>query len=137
MLEDNLGEKLINAKCITTDSASAYQDFCSNHDIKLQTVLSGFHNNGTTNIAEINGVHSQLETWLSKFRRISIRHLQEYLDWFVYIFVMKKRFNLNKPKTESYRNIVLNYNYIKSKDIFSVDIPIDLNVAYAEYMHQS
>lgn len=137
MLEDNLGEKLINPKCITTDSASAYQDFCSNHNIKLQAIPSGFHSNGTTNIAEINGVHSQLETWLSKFRGISIRHLQEYLDWFVYIFVMKKRFNLNKLKTESYRNIVLNDNYIKSNKIFSIDIPIDLNVAYAEYIHQS
>ena len=133
MLKDSLGQKLNNAKSVTADSASAYQEFCKNHNLKLQTVPSGFHSNGRINIAEINGVHSQLETWLSKFRGVSTRHLQEYLNWFTYIFIMKKRFNLSKLKTESYCNIVLDNNYIKSNHIFSIDMPIDLNIAYAEY----
>ncbi len=50
---------------------------------------------------------------------------------------MKKRFNLSKLKTESYCNIVLDNNYVKSNKIFSIDMPIDLNVAYAEYINQS
>ena len=50
---------------------------------------------------------------------------------------MRKRFNLSKLKTESYSNIVVNNNYIKSTDIFKVNFPIDLNVAYAEYKNQS
>ena len=137
MLEKSLGKKLNNAKSINADSASAYQDFCKKHNLKLQAVPSGFHSNGHINIAEINGVHSQLETWLSKFRGISTRHFQEYLNWFTYIFIMKKRFNLNKLKTESYSNIVINTNYIKSNKLFSIDMPIDLNVAYAEYANQS
>lgn len=112
-------------------------EFCSNYNIELQAIPSGFHSNGILNIAEINGIHSQLETWISKFRGVSIRHLQEYLDWFVYIFTMKKRFRLNKVKTESYRNIILNNNYIKSNDIFTIQMPIDLNIAYGEYQNQS
>lgn len=137
MIESSIGDKIENVKTLTSDSASAYQKFCNAHNIILQNVPSGFHSDGVINIAEINGVHSQLETWLSKFRGVSIRHLQEYLDWFVYIFIMKKRFRLNKLKTESYCNIVLDDNYIKSKDIFSIEIPIDLNVAYKEYQNQS
>ena len=137
MLENSLGKKLENAKSINADSASAYQDFCSNHNLRLQAVPSGFHSNGQINIAEINGVHSQLETWLSKFRGVSTRHLQEYLNWFTYIFIMKKRFNLNKIKTESYSNIVINNNYINSNKIFSIDMPIDLNLAYVAYANQS
>ena len=137
MLEDSLGHKLNNAKSVNADSASAYQDFCKNHNLKLQTVPSGFHSNGRINIAEINGVHFQLETWFSKFRGVSTRHLQEYLNWFTYIFIMRKRFNLNKLKTESYCNIVLDNNYVKSNKIFSIDMPINLNVAYAEYINQS
>ena len=50
---------------------------------------------------------------------------------------MKKRFLLNKIKTESYSKILINNNYIKSKDILNVEMPIDLNVAYAEYINQS
>ena len=50
---------------------------------------------------------------------------------------MKKRFLLNKIKTESYSKIIIDNNYIKTKDIFSIKMPIDLNTAYAEYINQS
>ena len=137
MLKNSLGVKLDNAKSISADSASAYQEFCSENKLVLNAIPSGFHSNDTFNISEINGIHSQLETWLSKFRGVSTRHLQEYLDWFVYIFTMKKRFLLSKIKTESYSKILIDNNYIKSKDIFNIEMPIDLNVAYAEYINQS
>lgn len=137
MLNNSLGKKLKNAKSINADSASAYQDFCKNHKLVLNAIPSGFHSDGIFNISEINGVHSQLETWLRKFRGVSTRHFQEYLDWFVYIFTMKKRFLLNKIKTESYSKLLIDDNYIKSKDIFNIKMPIDLNIAYSEYINQS
>lgn len=137
MLNDSLGQKLNNAKSINADSASAYQEFCQNNQLILNAIPSGFHSDGIYNISEINGIHSQLETWLKKFRGVSTRHLQEYLDWFVYIFTMKKRFMVNKIKTESYTNIIIDNNYIKAKDIFHIKMPIDLNIAYAEYINQS
>lgn len=137
MLKNSLGQKLDNAKSISADSASAYQDFCKEYNLVLNAIPSGFHSDGLFNISEINGVHSQLETWLNRFRGVSTRHLQEYLDWFVYIFIMKKRFMLSKIKTESYSKLIIDDNYIKSSDIFNVEMPIDLNVAYAEFLNQS
>lgn len=137
MLKESLGEKLNNAKSIIADSASAYQKFCKEYKLTLNAIPSGFHSDGVFNISEINGIHSQLEVWLKKFRGISTRHLQKYLDWFVYIFTMKKRFLLNKIKTESYSTLLIDNNYIKSKDIFKTNMPINLNVAYAEYINQS
>ena len=137
MLENALGNKVENVDYFNTDSASAYQKFCKNHNIKLNAIPSGQHSNGNINISRINGIHSQLETWLSKFRGVSIRHLQEYLDWFVFIYTMKRKFSLSKVKTESYNTIVLDNNYIKSNDIFKISLPIDINEAYSEYAHQS
>ena len=137
MLKESLGQKLNNAKSINADSASAYQNFCENNRLILNAIPSGFHSDGIYNISEINGIHSQLETWLCRFRGVSTRHLQEYLDWFVYIFTMKKRSLLNKIKTESYSKLLTGNNYIKSKNIFKIKMPIDLNVAYAEYFNQS
>lgn len=137
MLKESLGQKLDNAKSINADSASAYQDFCKDNQLILNAIPSGFHSNDIFNISEINGIHSQLETWFSKFRGVSTRHLQEYLDWFVYIFTMKKRFMLSKIKTESYSKLLIDSNYIKSNNIFNIKMPIDLNVAYAEYLNQS
>ncbi len=101
---------------ISADSASAYQEFCKDNRLLLNAIPSGFHCDGVFNISEINGVHSQLESWFSRFRGVSARHLQEYLDWFVYIFTMKKRFMLNKIKTESYSNLLIDSNYIKSNE---------------------
>ena len=124
MLKEFLGKKLQNAKSINADSASAYQEFCKENNLILNAIPSGCHNNGIFSISEINGVHSQLETWLNKFKGVSTRHLQEYLDWFVYIFTMKKRFLLNRIKTESYSNIIIDNNYIKSNDIFNIQMPI-------------
>lgn len=137
MLECALDNKVENVNNFNTDSATAYRKFCKKHKIKLNTVPSGKHSNGNINISKINGIHSQLETWLSKFKGVSTRHLQEYLDWFVFIYTMKKRFSLNKIKTESYNTIVLDNNYIKANDIIKRKMPIDLNVAYSEYQHQS
>ena len=137
MLKNSLGQKLGNAKSVNADSASAYQDFCKEYDLILNAIPSGFHSDGIFNISEINGIHSQLETWLSKFKGVSTRHLQEYLDWFVYIFTMKKRFMLSKIKTESYSNLLIDDNYINAKDIPHVEMPINLNIAYAEYINQS
>lgn len=137
MLNNSLGQKMINAVSINADSASAYQEFCKINNVILNAIPSGFHSNGIFNISEINGVHSQLEHWLNKFRGVSTRHFQEYLDWFVYIFTMKKRFTLNKIKTESYSNIIVDNDYIKSGALFKMAMPIDLNIAYSEYNNQS
>ena len=82
MLENAPGNKVNKVDNLNADSASAYQKFCKNHSITLNAIPSGKHNNGNINISKINGIHSQLETWLSKFKGVSIRHLQEYLDWF-------------------------------------------------------
>ena len=137
MLENVLYNRVDDVDNFNADSATAYQKFCKKHNIKLNAIPSGKHSEGNVNISKINGIHSQIETWLSDFRGVSIRHLQEYLDWFVFIFTMKRKFNLNKIKTESYNTILLDDNYIKSSDIFKKELPIDLNIAYSEFQHQS
>ena len=137
MLENALNNRVENVDNFNTDSASAYQKFCKNHNINLNAIPSGKHSEGNINISKINGIHSQIETWLTDFRGVSIRHLQEYLDWFVFIYTMKRKFSLNKIKTESYNTILLDDNYIKSNDILKKTLPIDLNIAYSEFQHQS
>ena len=44
---------------------------------------------------------------------------------------------LSKIKTESYSNLLIDDNYINVKDISHVEMPINLNIAYAEYINQS
>ena len=44
---------------------------------------------------------------------------------------------LSKIKIESYSNLLIDNNYINIKDIFHIEMPINLNVAYAGYINQS
>jgi transposase-like protein len=136
MLENQLGSQINNVTSLTADSASAYQQFCKDHNIELSAIPSSFHSNDLKNLSEINGIHSQLEVWLTKFRGVSTRHLQDYLNWFNYIFTMKKKYSLKTLKTNSYKNIIVNDNYIETSSICSMIMPIDLKVAYAEYQNQ-
>ena len=44
---------------------------------------------------------------------------------------------INMEMNMVYSKILIDKNYIKSKDIFNIKMPIDLNIAYAEYLNQS
>lgn len=137
MLEKCIGDKVEEVKEFTTDSATAYIEFCNKHNIKLKSIPSGFYSDGIENLSEINNVHSQLTTWLSKFRGISTRHLQSYLNWFSYVFMMLKKFEIGSLKIKNYKDILLNNSHIKSIDICKSPLLIDPMVAYAEYHNQS
>lgn len=62
MLENALGQKVDDVNNFNTDSASAYQKFCKNHNIVLNAIPSGKHSKNDINISKINNIHSQLET---------------------------------------------------------------------------
>lgn len=131
MFEKCLGKKIKKVKELVADGASGYQKFCKKHLIKLYDIPSGYYTDEYFhNLADINNVHSQLATWLSKFKGVSIRHLQEYLDWFVFIFTMKKRFELRELKIESYKKIIVNNTYMKSSAVCKKDLPIDLSFSF-------
>lgn len=137
MLEKCLGEKTENISSITTDSASAYIKFCEDRNIILHRIPSGSYNNGCENLAEINNAHSQLSSWLTKFRGVSTRHFQNYLNWFTYLFIMSKKFELDDLKIENYKTIILKEKHITSMNICKRNMPIDPKIAYAEYNYQS
>lgn len=134
MLDEQLTTKIAPKSVLTTDSASAYRKFCDKN-LLLHNIIPSrkYVDNCGHNLAEINGVHSQLEIWLSKFHGVSTRHLQAYLDWFAYIFMMLKRFEHECLEFEMCKNIILDHNYIKTSQISKKEMPIDLYQAYGEF----
>ncbi len=53
------------------------------------------------------------------------------------VFIMKKRFKLDKLKTEPYSKIIIDNNYIKTNNICSVNVPMNLDIAYDKYKNPS
>ena len=134
MIDDTMGDFVVKGSLLITDSKSSYIEFCKKKNLQLEQIPSGSHNTENyNNIQELNGIHSQLNTWLAKFNGVSTRHLQGYLDWFSYIFMLSKMYEEEDLKIEIYKDIIINSKYIKTTEICKKDIPVDLAIAYEEY----
>ena len=122
-----------NSKMVT-DSKSSYIKFCEDNKIPLSQIPSNFYiTEDNKNLANINNFHSQLEIWLAKFKGVSNKHLQEYLNWFSYVFTMKRKFEAKKLELEMYKKLVSSNSYINVDEIFKKEYCIDLYAAYGEY----
>ena len=133
-VEKSLGSKLVDATYLITDCRSAYNSFAKNHNLKLEQIKSTtYKNDNGFTLSEINGLHSNFFGFMSKFRGVSIKHLQGYIDWFIY----KKYIDytveiLNHPKEMLYYSIKQK-GYITIKNIYNAPFPFDITIAYADY----
>lgn len=136
MLKDTFNKRVEKASTFITDSKSSYIKFCEEFGINLKQIPSGrYTTKDYFNIANINNIHSQIEVWLQKFRGVSTKHLQKYLNWFSYILMMKRKYESGELETNLYKEVITNNNYIKANDISSAEFPVDLKLAYGKYQY--
>lgn len=77
--------KIAEVTCLITDCKSSYEKLSREQNIKLEQIKSGTYvNSNGYSLANINSLHSELSTFLSHFKGVSTKHLQHYLDWFVF-----------------------------------------------------
>ena len=84
-------------------------------------------------LSEVNGLQSNFFGFFSRFRGVSTKHLQGYLDWFTY----KKYIDyaveiLNQPNEMLYYSMKQKKNII-IKNIYNAPFPFDIEIAYADY----
>lgn len=85
MIEDTIATKISNPKRIKVDCKSSYEKIAKDNNWNLIQIKSqGYADKYGNNLANINSLHSELTNFLSKFHGVSTKHLQEYLDWFVF-----------------------------------------------------
>ncbi len=133
-VKKSLGSKSDNISLLITDCRSSYEAFAKENNIKLEQIKSGTYKNlnGYT-LSEINGLHSNFFGFLSSFRGVSTKHLQGYIDWFVY----KKYIDytteiINQPEKMLYYVMQQNAS-ITIKEIYNKPFPFDINEAYSDY----
>lgn len=134
MVEKAYDKRINPNSTLITDCKSSYEKFGLNNKLKLEQVKSGTYKNlnGFT-LSEINGLHSNLDSFMNCFIGVSTKHLQGYLDWFVYYKYLTYCVEiLKQPQT------IMNYSfsrdsYIKVSDIYSKEFPINIYEVYADY----
>lgn len=137
MIKDTIAKYIPKGSKVTTDCKSSYESVAKENNWCLKQVKSkSYTDDEGNNLATINSLHSELDYFLSGFRGVSTKHLQEYLDWFVYIKYLnyskeyKKQANTYKKDT-----IVLNTS-IKYANVFDNYSSLDFNEIYADYNYQ-
>lgn len=133
MLE-SIEYKIKDCKVLISDGKFAFETFCKKIGCKNEVVKSGHYvNDEGYNLSTINGLHSELKTSLRKRKGVSIRHLQGYLDMFLFKKMLNYTVENQDKDIVTYNKSIPNHTKQYIKDIFEKALPIDLFEAYNEY----
>ena len=125
---------LSGCEALVTDDKTCYEGFARDNGFAHVQIKSSGHSGrfGET-MNEVNGLISEFETWFSRFRGVSTRHLQGYLDRFLFQKALGyAKEALDRPGTEL-SSVLRERSVILCRDILSKAMPIDLYEAYGKW----
>ena len=85
-------------------------------------------------LSTISQLHSEIRTLLRRYRGVSTKHLQGYLDFFILYKAMKYKHETNSQRSkDSLLTVLKEKFYIPSYKISKKEWPISLQQAYGDY----
>lgn len=103
ILHDILDERIIRGSILCTDGFRTYQAYADDNFGYIRHIIidSVSRKNGIYHINHVNAYHSFMKLFIIKFRGVSTKYLQNYLEWYNTIYGIlgekAKRDNLVKP----------------------------------------
>lgn len=132
MIKDTVVSRITNSKKIITDCKSSYESVAKEHNWNLKQIKSGTYvDNENNNLANINSLHQQLTLYLSNFRGVSTKHLQEYLNLFCFLKYLNWTIKYNEQLKEfknkicikntniTYNNVCDNYSIFDFCEVYN------------------
>ena len=134
MVKESLTPKLGAVKTLVTDCKSSYESEAKANSWNLKQVKSNCHvDSEGNNLANINNLHSGLSNFLSRFKGVSTKHLQGYLDWYAFDRYLNYSFEEDK-KVEKILNSVINRSTdITISNAYDNSSGIDFSKIYSDY----
>lgn len=134
MAEKAFKNRIAQESTIITDCKSSYEKFAKDNKCKLEQVKSGTYQNlNGYNLSEINALHSNLENFMKLFLGVSTKHLQGYLDWFVYQKYLNYTIEILKQPQVLMNYVISKPASIKISDVYSKKFPVNLFDIYSDY----
>lgn len=127
---------LRGCRTLVTDDRSCYEGFARDNGFRHVRIKSSGHSNeGGETMNEVKGLISEFDAWLSRFRGVSTRHLQGYVDRFLFQKALSyAREALDRPGAEL--SAILRTNaVILYRDIFRKAMPFNVREAYGEWRY--
>lgn len=112
VLSDRLGPDTI----LCTDQEKAYHLYTQTHQIEWIPMDTDRRTNGIYGIQRINAYHSRLKGFLSRFRGVSSKYLDNYLAWYNLMFCCTK-------EKEEAKRMTMGYSFLAHSETRCADIP--------------
>jgi len=103
ILHDIFDERIIRGSILCTDGFRTYQAYADDNFGYIRHIIidSVSRKNGIYHINHVNAYHSFMKLFITKFRGVSTKYLQNYLGWYNTVYGLlgekAKRDNLVKP----------------------------------------
>lgn len=131
MIKKALDKKIEQNSILITDSKSSYIKFASDNLLVLKQIPHGKHTiEEIYNLANVNSLMSEFDLFIRGFRGLSTRHLQGYVNWFIFRKKLKYVVEYLKQNQEIYNYLVCHTSNLKSKSVCKIPMPFDINSLY-------
>lgn len=135
MINDTVVNKIQNSTKVITDCKSSYERCSKDNQWNLKQVKSlGYKDEEGNNLSNINSLHSQLTNFLSGFHGVSTKHLQQYLDWFVFSKYQTYHVEYLKQVNDFEKNTITVNTSIKYDNVCNNYSIFDFNEVYSDYI---
>jgi len=125
---------LAGCETLVTDDRSCYEGFARDNGfahVEIKSSARSGESGETMN--GVNGLMSEFEVWQTRFRGVSTRHLQGYLDRFLFQKALSyAKEVLDRPGAEL-ASVMREKSVILCREILTKAMPIDLFEAYGEW----
>ena len=128
---DMMLKHLKGCETLVTDDRSCYEGFAKDNGFKhVQIKSPGHSNEGGETLNEVNSLMSDFDTWSARCRGISVKHLQGYIDRFLFQKMLGyAKEELDRPGAEM-DAIMQEKKVITCREILMKALPIELTQAY-------
>ena len=122
---------------IVSDGKQSILKFASDNQLKKDVIQPKpnktiyISKNGNS-LGEVNQLHQELKLMIKRYRGISLRHLQQYLDWLVFRKYLKYSLKAEARKSKAYMLAMKGLIRFVTKDICSFELPIDVFSVYSD-----
>lgn len=138
MINDTVVNKIKDSSKVITDCKSSYEKCSKDNNWNLKQVKSsGYKDTEGNNLANINSLHSQLTNFLSNFHGVSTKHLQQYLDWFVFSKYQTYKVEYLEQVENFKTNTLTQNTYILFNNVCNNYSIFDFQNVYSDYCYPS
>lgn len=134
MVKNILTPKINDVKKLVTDCKSSYEEEANKNHWNLKQVKSKCYTDSEgNNLANINSLHSGLTSFLAPFRGVSTKHLQGYLEWYIFDKYLNYSFEYKKQNRQVLKIAVTNSTIVTSLNMCNNFSGLNFKEIYADY----